>query len=272
MNSSKTPAVSRLINCRLSVPILREYVYCLTEVWVVPVPSLFRVLPRRALDCDRELGYEGVEESRDRSVHLVPCVVNPVWSIILGQESVMWGDVFPHIADPKLLFDVWKPSKTLDTMTLKEPPIRLIEQHFKAKWRHTSRARKFWQRFREIPEWIEKEVEARSISPDDCIQHLETIRTKRSTRSSVNKQTFLTPLGLNALAKYLGAERKKAAATEVPDIESNTDDHLEDAASASSTGPSQPATGDPTPTIPEKRRAPAVGNRAPKAKKAKTHA
>ncbi|KAJ7772443.1 hypothetical protein B0H16DRAFT_1714643 [Mycena metata] len=208
--------------------------------------------------------------------------------IINLEESVMWGDVFPHIADPKLLFDVWKPSKTLDTMTLKEvwncwtvgelvfganpghkPPIRLIEQHFKAKWRHTGQARKFWRRFREIPEWIEKEVQARSISPEDCIQQLEMLRTERSTRSSVNKQIILTPLGLNALAKYLGEERKKAAATEVPDIENDTDDHLEDA--ASTTGPSQPATGEPTPTIPEKRRAPAVGSRAPKAKKAKTH-
>jgi hypothetical protein len=69
----------------------------------------------------------------------------------------LWTDVFPHITNPKLLWDVWKPAKTLDNMTLKElwnwwsvgevvfeenpgqkPPIRLVEQHFNAKWRSSA--------------------------------------------------------------------------------------------------------------------------------------
>jgi hypothetical protein len=84
-------------------------------------------------------------------------VKNPVWSINLGRQSVLWTDVFPHIRNPKLLWDVWKPAKTLDNMTPKElwnwwsvgevvfeensgqkPPIRLVEQHFKAKWRSSA--------------------------------------------------------------------------------------------------------------------------------------
>ncbi|KAJ7458878.1 hypothetical protein FB451DRAFT_1272749 [Mycena latifolia] len=64
----------------------------------------------------------------------------------------MWTDVFRHITKPNLLYDVWKPAKTLNNTTLNEvwncwsigevvfgkkpgqkPPIRLVEQHFKAK-------------------------------------------------------------------------------------------------------------------------------------------
>ncbi|KAJ7604785.1 hypothetical protein DFH06DRAFT_1349044 [Mycena polygramma] len=138
--------------------------------------------------------------------------VNPVWSIILGQESVMWTDVFQHIKNAKLLYDVWKPLKTIDNMTVAEkPPIRLVEQHFNAKWRPTSAARKFWQHFREIPEWIEAQVATKSKSPETCIQELEALRVANSTKSSINKQIIMIPLGVYALTKLLEQQRKDAA-------------------------------------------------------------
>jgi hypothetical protein len=82
---------------------------------------------------------------------------NMVWPPILGQASLQWPTVFSVIHQPGLLWDCWKPSKTLDSMTVQEvwqcyndgepvfdangeqtgikPPLRLVEQHWKAEWR-----------------------------------------------------------------------------------------------------------------------------------------
>jgi hypothetical protein len=79
------------------------------------------------------------------------------WPPILGQGSLQWPAVFSVIHQPALLWDCWKPSKTLDQMTIQEvwecyndgepvfdvngnqtgikPPLRLVEQHWKAEWR-----------------------------------------------------------------------------------------------------------------------------------------
>ncbi|KAJ7673006.1 hypothetical protein DFH06DRAFT_1036219 [Mycena polygramma] len=222
--------------------------------------------------------------------------VNPVWAVILGQESVMWTDVFRHIKNAKLLYDAWKPSKTIDNMTVAEvwncwsvgevvfgthpgqkPPIRLVEQHFKAKWRPTNAARKFWQRFREIPEYIEAEVATKGKSPEACIQELEALRVAKSTRSSVDKKTVMIPLGVHALTKHLEQQRKDAAQikesyavanSEPPSSQpENNDIHIP------STGlipdPNHAVELGAIPTIPAKRRA-AVASRAG-SKKAKTN-
>ncbi|KAJ7177226.1 hypothetical protein C8R43DRAFT_1118237 [Mycena crocata] len=216
-------------------------------------------------------------------------LVNPVWSIILGQESVMWTDVFRHITDPKSLYDVWKPSKTLNDMSLAEiwntwsvgevvfgdkpgqkPPIRLIEQHFKAKWRPGSQARKFWERYREIPEWIENQVTLKQQSPEESLQQLEALRVKNSTRSSSGKIVTLIPLGVNALSKLIQQQRKDAAVNENDD---------EPGVESSAQGPStsmdailSPSDGTDT-TVPAvvsgKRRAAPLASRAKKAKTVK---
>ncbi|KAF8517098.1 hypothetical protein JB92DRAFT_3307239, partial [Gautieria morchelliformis] len=83
---------------------------------------------------------------------------NTLWPPILGQQSVRWADVFSLIRQPGLLWDVWKPSKTLDqvqtvdelwqcwsagesaldnagNVTGSKPPLRLVEQYFKSTWR-----------------------------------------------------------------------------------------------------------------------------------------
>ncbi|KAJ7125542.1 hypothetical protein C8R43DRAFT_1240832 [Mycena crocata] len=213
-------------------------------------------------------------------------LVNPVWSIILGKESVMWSDVFRHITDAKFLYDVWKPSKTLNDMTLTEiwnswsvgevafgdkpgqkPPIRLIEQHFKAKWRPGSQARKFWERYREIPEWIESQVTVKGQSPEESLRQLEALRVENSTRSSSGKIVTLIPLGVNALSKLIQQQRKDAAINE---------NHGEPGVESSAPGPStsmnvmlNPSDGTGT-TVPAvvsgKRRAAPLASRAKKAK------
>jgi hypothetical protein len=84
-----------------------------------------------------------------------------LWPPILGQRSIRPSDIFPLIQQPSLLFDAWKPTKTLDAMDLKtlwanwnegeavvdangdvtgmKPSLRSIEQHFSSKWRSEGR-------------------------------------------------------------------------------------------------------------------------------------
>jgi hypothetical protein len=117
---------------------------------------------------------------------------------IFGRDSVQWTEVFAKIKQTQPLWDVWRPSKTLDEMSVKDiwdcynlgeaiygkngcqtgvkPPLRLVEQHFQSRWRKTSSARKSWQRFREIPEWIDGEIKRCGISVTDAIQELEAKR------------------------------------------------------------------------------------------------
>ncbi|KAF4607636.1 hypothetical protein EYR38_001709 [Pleurotus pulmonarius] len=122
-----------------------------------------------------------------------------LWPPLLGQKSVNWHDVFPLIKQPNLCWTAWKPSKTLDQYkTVKEvydcyalgeavytndvqtgvkPPLRLVEQHFQFKWRNAGKAEsKAWQRFREIPEYIDSQASLRKVSPDVVIEELEDMR------------------------------------------------------------------------------------------------
>lgn len=79
---------------------------------------------------------------------------------IFGTDSVQWSVVFGKIQQTECLWDVWKPSGSLDEKLLKEiwdcynigeavfdetsnqtgmkPPLWLVEQHFQARWRQTS--------------------------------------------------------------------------------------------------------------------------------------
>ncbi|KAJ7232353.1 hypothetical protein C8J57DRAFT_1383741 [Mycena rebaudengoi] len=206
-----------------------------------------------------------------------PGAVNPVWPPIFGQKSVAWPEIFPLIHDPHSLFDIWKPSKLMNEMTLAEvwkawsvgqavdgpvpgqkPPLRLVEQYFKAKWRSTSKSRKFWERFREIPEWIETETNLGSKSPEASIAELEALRNSLAKRSAVGDEILLIPLGINALAQHLTEQRKAAAGTTVGTTNSvesseNLTSGIGEAAEATSS------------SIPAKRKAP-VASRAKPAK------
>ena len=92
--------------------------------------------------------------------HLIPGQANLLWPPVLGQKSVRWDQVFALVKRPELLWDCWKPSKSLDQYSLEElwtcynlgepvfdaarvqtgikPPLQLVEQYFQSKWRGRS--------------------------------------------------------------------------------------------------------------------------------------
>jgi len=86
-----------------------------------------------------------------------------------------------------------------------KPPLRLVEQHFREKWRSGKLNGKkidgkTWERFREIPEWIDKQSISRGVSPSSLIQELEY-------RCTTDK------LSMNQLRDALKKERDQAAAS-----------------------------------------------------------
>ncbi|KAF9490446.1 hypothetical protein BDN71DRAFT_1490630 [Pleurotus eryngii] len=118
-----------------------------------------------------------------------PGAARLIWPPCLGQKSVRWVDVFKLIKQPQLCWESWKPAKTLaqyetvselwDIFTSGEPvyhngiqtgvrpPLRDVEQYFQHRWRTkgASNQKKAWERFREIPEYIDNQSTSRGISP-----------------------------------------------------------------------------------------------------------
>lgn len=125
--------------------------------------------------------------------------------------------------------------------------------------------RKTWQRFREIPEWIEAAAKARAISPAAAIAELEVMREMPNTH---------TLLGTSALSKLLSDQRKAAAAVSTfPPLQPPIFDAILTQAPAASTAseatssPSHPSSLPaqlPNPLsspLQKKRRAPTIGGR-----------
>ncbi|KAJ6464778.1 hypothetical protein C8R47DRAFT_1201745 [Mycena vitilis] len=152
-------------------------------------------------------------------------------------QSARWmEDVFPAIRQPHMCWPVWGPAKTMDqfervqdiwdiyahgertavnsdgTETHMKPPLKLVEQFFKHKWRTSliqqekQRLKKAWERFREIPEWIDRQSTTRRVSPDVVIAELEDLRV-RDDGGGVR--------GMNWLVQEVASRRKedKEAAT-----------------------------------------------------------
>ncbi|PPQ79199.1 hypothetical protein CVT24_012739, partial [Panaeolus cyanescens] len=155
------------------------------------------------------------------------------WPPVLGQKCITWNQIYPLIRQPKLLWDRWRPERTLNQYTLDEiwacwttgepvfdsssnvqtgvkPPLREIESHFTSKmgagtgWRSglPEKDRKFWQRFREIPEYIDSSSASRSISPLAVIQELKDLQA-----------TDVKLKGCAALAEYVKSLRENNAKT-----------------------------------------------------------
>ncbi|KAJ7238034.1 hypothetical protein C8J57DRAFT_1246766 [Mycena rebaudengoi] len=158
-----------------------------------------RILERMKQKFERRTAVFSPAKGYSNEAYARSGAANLVWPPIFGQKYVAWPEIFSLIHDPQSLFGVWKPSKSLNEMTFTEvwnawsvgeategpipgqkPPLRLVEQYFKAKWRSTGKAslfqsRKFWERFREIPEWIETETSINSKSPEANWRHSEII-------------------------------------------------------------------------------------------------
>ncbi|KAJ6548089.1 hypothetical protein B0H10DRAFT_2170043 [Mycena sp. CBHHK59/15] len=101
---------------------------------------------------------------------------------LFGQKSARWPDVFPLIQQPKMCWAVWGPTKTVNqfvdvnelwktyvdgeavyteagVQTGMKPPLQLS-----------------WERYREIPQWIEKLAARDRVPPTTIIAELEAMR------------------------------------------------------------------------------------------------
>ncbi|KAF7371838.1 hypothetical protein MVEN_00040600 [Mycena venus] len=141
---------------------------------------------------------------------------------LFGQKSARWPDVFALIQQPKFCWAVWGPRsvdryRTVDEIwaswidgeavydgagvqTGKKPPLQergTIAQH--------------WGRYREIPEWIEREFSRRGVSPSVVIAELEAMRV-------VGNQTK----GMNWLRLEVATFRKQAAKAAQPVDDTST--------------------------------------------------
>ncbi|KAF9474955.1 hypothetical protein BDN70DRAFT_814884, partial [Pholiota conissans] len=149
-----------------------------------------------------------------------------LWPPVLGQKSITWDKVFAliHPESTGILWNSWKPSKSLDQYTLEElwacynsgeqvfdesgtptgikPPLRLVDEHFHSSWRKSAAPtdRKKWERFREIPEWIQSESACRKVSPQIILDELDGL---------MKNNPKIT--GMNSLAKEVKSMRFEKA-------------------------------------------------------------
>ncbi|KAJ7916427.1 hypothetical protein B0H13DRAFT_2449107 [Mycena leptocephala] len=145
---------------------------------------------------------------------------------LFGQKSARWPDVFAFIKQPKFCWAVWGPKSVDSTVqeiwtswidgeavcnsagvqTGKKPPIKLVEQYLQNKWRtpddqkERGTVAQHWGRYREIPEWIERESSRRTVSPLVIVSELEAMRV-------VGDQIK----GMNWLRQETATLRKQAA-------------------------------------------------------------
>ncbi|KAK6991492.1 hypothetical protein R3P38DRAFT_3438736, partial [Favolaschia claudopus] len=117
---------------------------------------------------------------------------------LFGQKSARWPDVFSLVQQPRFCWDVWGP-KSVDryrdvneiwtswidgeavfdaagTQTGKKPPL---------KFTRTSKAQ-HWSRYREIPEWIERESNRRGVRPSSIVDELEGTRVVGTVTKGMN--------------------------------------------------------------------------------------
>ncbi|KAK7014627.1 hypothetical protein R3P38DRAFT_3205541 [Favolaschia claudopus] len=122
--------------------------------------------------------------------------------------------VFALVQQPKFCWDVWGPksvdryrdvneiwtswidgeavSNAAGTQTGKKPPLKYVEQYLQNRWRTSDdqKARtanaQHWSRYREIPEWIERESSRRGVSPSTIVDELEGIRVVGNITKGIN--------------------------------------------------------------------------------------
>ncbi|CAK5271696.1 unnamed protein product [Mycena citricolor] len=140
----------------------------------------------------------------------------------MGQKAITWSMVFLAIKQPSYCWKAWAPSKTIGqfedvaevwrvwtegeprtdangVQTGMRPPLRLVEETFGHCWRtgnqigsktERTTARKRWEHFREIPEWIATESERCAVAPAVIIQELEELRERSEGAQRINLSTL----------------------------------------------------------------------------------
>ncbi|KAK7014508.1 hypothetical protein R3P38DRAFT_3277089 [Favolaschia claudopus] len=133
---------------------------------------------------------------------------------LFGQKSAQWPEVFALVQQPKFCWDVWGPksvdryrdvneiwtswidgeavSNAAGTQTGKKPPLKYVEQYLQNRWRTSDdqKARtanaQHWSRYREIPEWIERESSRRGVPPSTIVDELEGTRVVGNITKGIN--------------------------------------------------------------------------------------
>ncbi|KAK7059553.1 hypothetical protein R3P38DRAFT_3522772 [Favolaschia claudopus] len=83
---------------------------------------------------------------------------------LFGQKSARWPDVFSLVQQPRFCWEVWDDQKTRTSNV----------QH--------------WSRYREIPEWIEREAERRGVPPSTIVDELEEVEALRKAAKKASNQ------------------------------------------------------------------------------------
>ncbi|KAJ3775275.1 hypothetical protein FB446DRAFT_827511 [Lentinula raphanica] len=159
-----------------------------------------------------------------------PGVLPTAWPPVFGTKALSWDQVFELIQQFDSLWDVWRPNFTLDkytdiasvwrcynsgektintrtnTETGIKPPLRLVEQWFGARWRPGPKARKQWQRFLAIPDYISTEL-AKGRNEKAVLEELEQMRNIAGNKWKC---------GLNQLAIRLEEQRKSIQIPSLP--------------------------------------------------------
>ncbi|KAF4621816.1 hypothetical protein D9613_012164 [Agrocybe pediades] len=126
---------------------------------------------------------------------------------LFGQHSITWEQVFKLVKRPEYtLEEQWRAYNSgeyvvdeMGNQTGVKPPLREVEKRWKAQWRREKGARKAWERFIELPIYILKQCEERSVPPEEIIKELEQLRKEDNGRMK----------GLSALSKLIKARREE---------------------------------------------------------------
>ncbi|KAJ3777434.1 hypothetical protein FB446DRAFT_699989 [Lentinula raphanica] len=135
---------------------------------------------------------------------LDPTILIPPY---LGQKSIHWDDIFKLVRQPILLWDCYKPSKSLDQWE----SLNELWNCWTHNW-HKGNAKQ-WECFHEIPEYVDQQVVLRNVSPHIILAELEELCTQTKMVTVQGKErTIKQMMGINALKNLLAEQCKHAAA------------------------------------------------------------
>jgi hypothetical protein len=103
--------------------------------------------------------------------------------------------------------------------------VRILNAQFQAKWRKSSKAKKWWQRFRSIAELVQEESDERGVPPSTVVAELEARRTTpNGSRMNINQLAAL--LDKERIKRVVVAGDVDARATEEGDGDTDDDDEV----------------------------------------------
>ncbi|KAJ3713819.1 hypothetical protein C8R42DRAFT_726818 [Lentinula raphanica] len=130
-----------------------------------------------------------------------------IWPPCLGQKSIHCDDIFKLVRQPILLWDCYKPLKSLDQWE----SLNELWSCWTHNW-HKGNAKQ-WECFHEVPEYVDQQVVLRNVSPHIILAELEELCTQTKMVTVQGKErTIKQMMVINALKNLLAEQRKHAAA------------------------------------------------------------